>query len=248
MWTRGRGASVLRRISGGRCGAPRGARERWRELAPVADETVTLEDASRIGLPLSWYRRFLEDHFRGRERVTVEELRFALDDPSIRDLLRYKVEQRRLRDDLREVLDAPLSAYDAIAAEVAGPGLASVVREVFPDRSEVTIGELVPEASRPAVRSFLLGTDDRPSLPRVRHAIAFAERRRAETGALEAQLDKRIELRMAEEVGAADPDLRDLARSWFGEEESLSVGQLLLASQVPAFARLLGWQRMMSSA
>jgi len=217
----------------------------WREFMPVAREVVTADDASHVGVPLSWYRHFVEDHFGGGE-VRAEQLRFAIGDPSIRDLLRYKIEQRRLLEDLHDVLDERFTAYDAIAAGVADAGLATVVREVFPDHADVSVRELIPEILRRAVRTFLVGADGRPGVQRVRRAAARARERERALRPFASHLGRRIGIETAIQVGAADDELRELARTWFGERESLSVEQLLLASHVPAFARVLGWQKMMS--
>ncbi len=245
-WTRGSGASGLRQSPGGWFRAPLAARRRWREFAPLAGELVTADDASHVGLPQSWYQHFVEDHFKGKE-VRAEQLRFAIEDPSIRDLLRYKIEQRQLVEALSDVLDEQLNPYDAIAAGVADAGLAAVVREAFPGRDEVTIRELIPEVSRRAVQTLLVGTDGRPSAQRVRRALARAHVRREQVAGLESILDRRIGIQHVIQAGAADPELHELARVWFGETESVSVGQLLLASQVPAFERVLGWQKMMAN-
>lgn len=225
--------------------APRAARKRWQEFAPLAGELVTVDDASRMGLPVSWYKHFVEDRFRGGE-VRAEQLRFAIDDPSIRDLLRYKIEQRHLLEQLHEVLDERLNPYDAIAADVAGVGLAVVVREAFPEQDDVSIRELIPEVSRRAVRDFLYGADGRPSVPRIRRALARVAVRQSEMREFAGGLDRRIGIETAIQVGAAGEDLRALARTWFGESEELRMDQLLLVSHVPQFARLLGWQKMMS--
>lgn len=207
---------------------------------------MTVDDARHAGLPLDWYRRFVERHFDGTE-LRAEQLRLAVEDPSVRALLRYKNEQRRLVDALRDVLDEELNPYDAIAAGVADPSLARVVREVFPGRDAVTVRELLPEVQRRAVRTFLIGADGRPSIVRVRRATERAQSRRRELAALGALADRRVGIRHVIQAGAADEELLELARRWFGESESLSVGQLLLASQVPAFARVLGWQKMMAN-
>ncbi len=244
-WTRGSGASGLRRSSGRWFRAPLAARKRWREFAPLAGELVTADDASHVGLPLSWYQHFIQDHFKGQE-VRAEQLRFAIDDPSIRDLLRYKIEQRQLLEELHEVLGARLNPYDAVAAGVADAGLPAAMRAAFPGRDEVSVRELIPEIQRRAVRTLLVGADGRPSVQRVRRATARAEVRAALLGEFESILDRRIGIQHLIQSGAADDGLRGLVRTWFGETESVSVAQLLLASQVPAFARVLGWQKMMA--
>lgn len=219
-------------------------RERWREFAPIAGEPVTAEDASHTGLPAAWYEHFVQDHFKGGQ-VRAEQLRFAIDDPSIRDLLRFKIEQRQLREDLAEVLDDQLNPYDAVAAGVARRELVTVVREAFEERSDVTVGELIPEIQRRAVRDFLIGADGRPSIARVRRALAQAAERKRALEQLGPIKDRQVDLSAAIQSGAADESVRSLARAWFGEATALSVEQLLLASKEPAFARLLGWKKMM---
>ncbi|MDG2307591.1 MAG: hypothetical protein P8R42_23640 [Candidatus Binatia bacterium] len=245
-WTRGSGASGLRNSSGSWFRAPLAARKRWREFAPLRGELVTPDDASHVGLPLPWFQHFVEDHFSGSE-VRAEQLRFAIDDPSIRDLLRYKIEQLQLFEEFSEVLDDRLNPYDAIAAGVADTSLAAVAREVFPDQADVSVRELIPEILRRAVRDFLVGKDGRPSAQRVRRAIARARVRQDQFRELEPYLKRRVGIDAAIQSGAADDALHGLARTWFDEKESLSVEQLLLGSHVPAFARVLGWQKMMSN-
>lgn len=207
---------------------------------------MTAADASRVGLPSSWYEPFVRDHFGGGE-VRAEQLKFAIDDPSIRDLLRFKIEQRQLQEELHDVLDVEVNPYDAIAAGVADAGLAAVVREAFPGRESVAVRELIPEVQRRAVRTFLVGADGRPSALRVRRAAARARARQEQLEAFRSTLDRRLGLHHVIQAGAAGEELRDLARTWFGETETISVEQLLLASQVPAFARVLGWQKMMAA-
>ena len=125
--------------------------------------------------------------------------------------------------------------------------IATVVREVFPESRDVSVRGLIPEISRRAVRTFLIGPDGRPSAQRVRRAVARAAQRERELRPFEGHLERRVGIETAIQAGAAGPELHDLARTWFGEGETLSVEQLLLASQVPEFARVLGWQKMMSN-
>lgn len=240
-WTRS-AQSGLRQSPGGWCSA----RKRWREFAPLEGEVVTAADASHVGLPSSWYEHFVRDHFKGGE-VRAEQLKFAIDDPSIRDLLRFKIEQRQLQEGLHDVRDVEVNPYDAIAAGVADAGLAAVVREAFPEREAVTVRELIPEVQRRAVRTLLIGADGRPSAQRIRRAAARAGARREQLAEFESTLDRRLGLQHIIQAGAADDEIRDLARTWFGETETISVEQLLLASHVPAFARVLGWQKMMAA-
>ncbi len=223
----------------------RAARRQWEEFQPVARELVTADDAARMGLPVSWFRHFVEDNFRG-EDVRAEQFRFALEDPSIRDLLRYKVEQRELHSLFALLLDEPIHPHDAVAAGVCDLSLVAVHRELFPGRDEVPLGELLPESTRRAVRALLFGRDGRPNRQRVRHVLARRDQRLADSAEFADRLDRAIEIQTAIEVGAADATLRDLARIYFGETLALRVEQLLLAPQVPAFVRVLGWQRMMS--
>lgn len=244
-WTRA-GQSGLRQTPAGWLRGSFAARRRWKEFAPLAGEVVTADDASHVGLPSSWYEHFVQDHFKSTQ-VRAEQLKFAIDDPSIRDLLRYKIEQRQLVEELASVLDEVVHPYDAIAAGVADAGLAVVVREVFDGRDDVTVRELIPEVQRRAVRDFLVGTDGRPSPQRVRRAAARSRVREEQLAPFASILDRRVGLTYAIQSGAAGPELHDLARTWFGEAESLSVEELLLASQVPEFARVLGWQKMMAN-
>lgn len=244
-WTRA-GQSGLRRSPAGWLRGSLEARRRWKEFAPLAGEIVTADDATRVGLPVTWYEHFVRDHFNSTQ-VRAEQLKFAIDDPSIRDLLRYKAEQRQLHEVLRDVLDEIVNPYDAIAAGVADAGIAVVVRDAFDGRSGVTVRELIPEIQRRAVRDFLMGADGRPSAQRVRRAVARAGAREELFAQFSSILERRIGLTYAIQSGAAGPELRGLARTWFAERESLSVEQLLLASQVPEFQRLLGWQKMMAA-
>ena len=62
-------------------------RARWEEFASLEGERVTREDAAQAGLPSEWYEGFVRDHFAGGP-APVEGFRFALDDPSVRSLLR----------------------------------------------------------------------------------------------------------------------------------------------------------------
>ena len=195
---------------------------------------------------MAWYEGFVRDHFKGGQ-VRAEQLRFAIDDPSIRDLLRYKIEQRQLQEELGDVADEVLNPYDAVSAGVAGPELVAVVRELFDGRFDVRVAELLPEIQRRAVRELFIGADGRPSIARVRRAVSQARARLRALETLGSLREERVDLTAAIQSGAADPSVRSLADTWFGDSESLSVEQLLLGSCEPAFVRVLEWKKMMSN-
>lgn len=215
------------------------------EFSELRSERVGMDDAVGAGLSRSWYEEFVQRHFGGQEPL-AEQFGFALEDPTVRALLRYKLECRRLVERMGPLLDSRLDPYDAIAADVAGPGLAAVVREIAPEQNEVSIKSLIPEITRPAVRDLLLGSDGEPSPLRVRRALSFVEPRQAREREYEAYLDKTASIDLAIEAGAASDALRSLAQLWFAEGESLSVAQLVRATQVADFRKLLGWITMMA--
>ena len=225
-------------------GRRREERQRWSEFASLEGEEVTPEDASQAGLPGDWFEGFVSDHFRSGH-TRAEGFRFALDDPSVRGLLRYKLRQRELLERLAPVLDESLAAHDAIVAGDAGISLAAAFREAFPEREEVLVRELCPEVSRRAVSDFLLGRSGAPSLPRIRRALVQAGRRRERLRQAGEHAGETINLNLALSSVGADEGVRSLLRSCFGSGEEVTVGQLLSAIELPGFAQILDWFRMM---
>ena len=230
--------------TGGWFGRRSDERERWAEFASLEGELVTGEDAAHAGLPGDWYEGFVRDHFSGGP-ARVEGFRFAADDASVRGLLRYKARQRQLLERFAPILEESLSAHDAIAAGAADLSLAALFRQVFPEHDEVSVRELCPEITRRAIADFFIGRDGLPSLARVRHALSRTSARRERLRLAGERAEDTIDLDFAIQSGAADDRLPRLVRERFGAGDQVTVGQLLHAVEVPEFARLLAWHRMM---
>lgn len=214
----------------------------WEEFSGVEEEEISADDAIRIGLPGGWF----EEKF-GAGPVRAESLRPYISDPSVRDLLRYRIEQSAWAEALASVLDESINLFDAIAAGVASREILRVLPEIASEEGDATVGDLVREIPRPVVRElFEEGSRGAPSLSRVQRVLEARDRRRASAERFGEGVERVIPVSMAVQVGAVGPEFRGEVREWFGPVKELRIDQLLLVPQEESFQRVLGWQAMMS--
>lgn len=220
----------------------------WKELSWLSDEVVRPQDAEDIGITASWFNDFLSSHLGGAAEATVRELKFAMNDRAIVDLIRFKGEQRILTDTLGSLMEVRFSPFDAVAAGVVDANFLVLSRVLFPGESEVGVADLLRYLRRPIVRRLLGGTESLSARSRVRRVHRAAVARRAREKELGPLLGRTIDVEEAVLSGATDRTTRGLLRRWFGELDPLEVRHLLLVPQEPAFARLATWRVMMATA
>ena len=213
----------------------------WDEFSGVEDLEVSADDAIRIGLPDGWF----EEKFGGAS-VRADRLKAFISDPSVRDLLRYRIEQCAWEQALAPVRDETISLYDAVAAGVASREILHILPEVCSEEGDATVGDLVREIPRPVVRELFEGSEGAPNVSRLQQVFEARDKRLASAARFGEGAARVIPVSMAVQVGAVGPEFRGQVRDWFGPVKELRVDQLLLVPQEESFQRVLGWQAMMS--
>jgi len=223
----------------------RRARERWRPFEPIADETVTVADAARVGLD-AWFQHFLAAYFPGSDGVRAARLEPFLFDPALEAIVAAAADRRAVARAYADVVDARLALVDAVAAGAADDSLLAL--RVSHGGGELTIADLLPHAASPLVRRMLGWDGRRRSTEPLRRVLARAATRRADEVALAPYGDKAIDVEVARDAGACDAPTAARLVAHFGGRPQVTVADLLPLAHDPGVRRLLDWRLMLAGA